>query len=198
MYLHIEFVLEVVLLSFTAYFERKKFFKQECIPVGCVPSATEAVWWEGGGVCSRGSLLPGGVCSGGCLLRGSLLQGGMCLLPGGSALGGCLFWGVSPPGGGGGSILACTEADTPPPVDRMTDTCKNITFATSLRTVKSSGSGGGWKGFVLFLLAPIEPNVCYCKTLFLNKSKLVLHVKYISLETQHNWNASTTETLQRS
>ena len=25
--------------------------------------------------------------------------------------------------------------DTTPPVDRMTDTCKNITFATSLRTV---------------------------------------------------------------
>ena len=80
-YLHIEFVLEVVLLSVTAYFERKQFFKQECIPVGCVPSATEAVWWEGGGVCSRGSLLPGGVCSGGCLLRGSLLQGGNVSTP---------------------------------------------------------------------------------------------------------------------
>ena len=62
-------------------------------------------------------LLRGGVCSRGCLLRGCLLQGGL------------LREGVPGPG-----IPACTEAD--PPVDRMTDTCKNITFATSLQTVK--------------------------------------------------------------
>ena len=38
-------------------------------------------------------------------------------------------------GGGGGGIPACTEAD-PPPVDRITDTSKNITLAsTSLRPV---------------------------------------------------------------
>ena len=42
--------------------------------------------------------------------------------------------GVPSPGGAGG-IPACTEADPPPPVNRMTDRCKNITFATSLRTV---------------------------------------------------------------
>ena len=52
--------------------------------------------------------------------RGYLVQGGLLL-------GGCLL-----PGGGG--IPAFTEADTPP-VNRMTDKCKNITFATSLRTV---------------------------------------------------------------
>ena len=38
--------------------------------------------------------------------------------------------GGSAPGGCG--IPACTEADPP----GQTDTCKNITFATSLRTVK--------------------------------------------------------------
>ena len=39
--------------------------------------------------------------------------------------GGCLL-----PGGGGSGIPACTEADTlPPPVDRITDACKNITLA---------------------------------------------------------------------
>ena len=59
--------------------------------------------------------------------------------PGGvSALGVCAWSkGVSAPGGvpgpGGGGIPACIEADSP--VDRMTDRCKNITFATSLRTV---------------------------------------------------------------
>ena len=38
-------------------------------------------------------------------------------------------------GGGGCGIPACTEADTPP-VNRMTDRCKNITLATtSLRPV---------------------------------------------------------------
>ena len=67
-----------------------------------------------------------------------------------SALGG-LLWGVSAPGEvsapggvsaprgcvllGGGGIQACTEADTPH-VNRMTDTSKNITLATtSLRPV---------------------------------------------------------------
>ena len=61
----------------------------------------------GGGVCSRGVSAPGGVCSEGCLLLG-----GRCGIP------------------------ACTEADTPP-VNRMTNRCKNITLATtSLRPVK--------------------------------------------------------------
>ena len=51
---------------------------------------------------------------------------GVVSAPGGSAWG-CLV--------GGRGIPACTEAD--PPVNRMTDRCKNITFATSLRTVTS-------------------------------------------------------------
>ena len=107
-----------------------------------------------GGVCSRGCLLwgvsaPGGVCSGRCLLWGGVCSWG-CLLWEGvcswgvSAPGGCLLWGdvllqgVSALGGvcsGGCGIPACTEADTPP-VNRMTDRCKNITLATtSLRPV---------------------------------------------------------------
>ena len=60
---------------------------------------------------------------------------------GGSGPGG---WVPAPGGGGsgsggwvpalgGGGIPVCTEAD--PPCGR-TDSCKNITFATSLRTVK--------------------------------------------------------------
>ena len=52
-----------------------------------------------------------------CLLWGHGLLPGGCLPPGG----------VSAPGG----IPACTEADTPP-VDRITDTSKNITLATTL------------------------------------------------------------------
>ena len=74
--------------------------KQECIPVGCVPSAAVAVSAPG----------VGGVC----LLRGGLVRGG-----------------VPVPGG-----CACSrEGVVSPPVNRMTDRCKNITFATSLRTV---------------------------------------------------------------
>ena len=68
---------------------------------------------------------PGGICS-----RGVSALGG-CLLPGGvvSAPRGCLLPGGSDPGrsapsggGAGGCIPACTEADTPPPVDRILDT----------------------------------------------------------------------------
>ena len=106
--------------------------QQECIPVGCIPSAAAAVSREGGvwsgrgGVCVPGpgkeGVLQGGVCS----------WRGVCLLSGGVRSGGCVCsGGVSAPR----VIPAGTEA-APPPVDRMTDRCKNITFATSLRTVK--------------------------------------------------------------
>ena len=47
-----------------------KYFKQECIPVGCVPSAVVAVCWgglPGGGV---SAWWRGGVCLGGAYLRG--------------------------------------------------------------------------------------------------------------------------------
>ena len=47
-----------------------------------------------------------------------------CIAQGGGVCsGGCLLWESC----SGGGIPACTEADSP--IDRMTDTCKNITFA---------------------------------------------------------------------
>ena len=157
--------------------------KQECIPVGCVPSATVAVSGGvcylgvrggllqgerrgvcsqgvcsalGGGVCSQRGLLLGGVCfrgcawswggvcSWGCLLRGgkpsrcvflllrvvlrggcawSYRYGGVCLVPG---LGVVVV--VSQH-----ALRQMTKYQRPP--CGQTDTCKNITFATSLRTV---------------------------------------------------------------
>ena len=99
----------------------------------------------GGGVCSGGCLLSGCVCSqgvsasggmsalGGCLLLGDVCSGG-CLLGGG-----CLLWGVSAPRGvsalvGGvcsWGMWVSQDAlrQTPPPVNRITDACKNITLA---------------------------------------------------------------------
>ena len=78
-----------------------------------------------GGVYYQDGSAPREVCSGGCLLSGGVCSRGV------SALGG----GVSALGGGG--IPPCTEADTPSPCGQ-TDACKNITFATSLRTVKTA------------------------------------------------------------
>ena len=70
--------------------------------------------------------------------------GGVCCSGGGLSAprgwGGVCSWGVSTSGGvsasGGCGIPACTEADSPIPTPRgQTDACKNITLATSLRTV---------------------------------------------------------------
>ena len=64
---------------------------------------------------------PSMLCSrGGCLVRGGAWSWGV---PGPR---GCLVLGGPGPGGGGG-IPACTEAD--PPVNRITDACKNITLS---------------------------------------------------------------------
>ena len=110
---------------------------------GCLLRGCLLLW---GGVCSRGVPAPGGwgVCSrggacswgggvsalGGCLLPGDLFRGGL-LLGGSPCLGGfSLPRGVLPARGGS----PCPET---PPVNRITDTCKNITLATtSLRPVK--------------------------------------------------------------
>ena len=120
----------------------KLFIQQVCIPVGCVPAAhlPYAFVCFPGGVC----LVRGGVC---------LVPGGVCLVRGGgSPWGGVSAWsrggspcreasawsqgGFSLPGvsawsrGGGlpGPGGACPET---PPVNRITDTCKNITLATT-------------------------------------------------------------------
>ena len=127
-------------------------------PGVCVWSQGGCLLWAGvcswrgvcsGGVCSwRVCLVPGmggegvvqgGVWSqGGCLLRGSLLLGD--LVPGGvSALGGCvcsrgrgcLLWGgvCSGRSGPGGVVVSQHALRQTPPVDRITDACKNITLA---------------------------------------------------------------------
>ena len=89
-------------------------------------------------LCRGGVSTPRGV--GGLVWGGVYSQGGVwsqgCLL-----LGGVCSWGVSAPGGvwcrgsalgvvsaPGGCIPACTEADTLPPVNRITHACENITL----------------------------------------------------------------------
>ena len=118
-----------------------------------------------GGICSRGGVLwrgclvlrggvcsCWGVCSGGCLHWGVSALGGVWSWEGGgcvysrgvSALGGLLWEGVCSRGlfgpgergllQGGGLISQHALRQTPPPRGQ-TPACKNITFATSLRTV---------------------------------------------------------------
>ena len=71
-------------------------------------------------------LLEGASPGGGLLPAGCLLLGGQGVpTPGGYLLRGWLLL-------GGGGIPACTEAD---PLCGQTDRCRNIAFATSLRTV---------------------------------------------------------------
>ena len=84
--------------------------RQESIPVGCVPSTAVAA--RGGrvlpkGCASRGVCVcfPGlGVCFPGCV---------------------CVSWGG---GRGGGVYPSMHWVDTPPPENRMTDACENITL----------------------------------------------------------------------
>ena len=113
------------------------------LPGGVLPAGGGSAWSRGGSPCqgevsawSRGGSpcwggLPGleGVSAwsrGG----GSPCRGGVCLVPGGSPCRGvCLVRGGVLPVGGGWPET--------PPVNRITDTCKNITLATtSLRPVK--------------------------------------------------------------
>ena len=134
---------------------RKDIGEQECIPVGCVPSAASAVsqrW----GVLPGGCVLPGGgaVPLRGCASRGGAswgvgASGGCVCFPRGCFLGGWCFWGgvCASRGvcfGGCASQGVCSLGGVLPGgvcfrgcVPRgQTDACKNITFATSLRTVK--------------------------------------------------------------
>ena len=203
-------------------------FQQDCIPVGCVPSATVAIW-RGGCTWSRGctcqGVVPGPGGGGGSCRGWRCTWSGECTCQGEGRVGMYLVWrctgsrewtwsqgvparglylvlGRYPPGGGGvpglGSVPArgegrvgvylvwgvvpgleggtwfrgvnlvpggtclggvpgagvhlvlegvpawgrgCTwswgvPTQVLPPVNRMTDRCKNIAFATSLRTVK--------------------------------------------------------------
>ena len=120
------------------------YAKQECIPVGCVPAARRpysGVYFPEGGSAWSGGVLPG---PGGSAWSGGGLPGlgGFSLVRGGGVLPGP--GGGDLPGPGEGSSWSggspCPEGGSPcletPPVDRITDTCKNITLATtSLRLV---------------------------------------------------------------
>ena len=95
------------------------------VPVGGVYLVRGCTW-------SRGVYLPWGVY----LVRGVYLPWGCTWLGGVPAWGGCVPGpgGVYLPGGctwSGG----CTGQVLPPPPHGQTHACKNITFATSLRTV---------------------------------------------------------------
>ena len=94
-----------------------------------------------GGVYSQGVSAPGG-----CLVCGVLPARGVCsrgyLVQGCLVLGGVLSWGVSCPRGGyvwpwggspcrGGSPCQGGSPYWRPPVNRMTNRCKNITLATT-------------------------------------------------------------------
>ena len=74
---------------------------------------------------NRSCLLQGGVC----LVRGCVCSGRGVLAPGGAWSGG-----VSAPRGGG-VVSQHALRQTPLWTEWLTDRCKNITFATSLRTV---------------------------------------------------------------
>ena len=131
---------------------RKRNFRntQECIPVGCVPAARRpyaAVCFRGGGG-ESGSAWSGGVSawwSGGGLPGpggwSAWSGGGVCLVSGGGLPGGprgCLpglGGGLPDSRGRGGLVSQHALRQTPP--RGQTDTCKNITLATtSLRPVK--------------------------------------------------------------
>ena len=87
----------------------------------------------------RRSLPRGGVCLGGCLPRGisaqkGCLPGGVCqggggVCPGGVSTQGCVCpRDVCPGGIHIGTVYTPQTQRQPPLVDRMTDTCENITF----------------------------------------------------------------------
>ena len=107
---------------------------QECIPVGCVPSAAVAVVGWG---CLHQSML-GYVCPGGV---SAPVHAGICLSGGGGflpqcmlryvCLGGCLpqcMLGYYCPGRGV-CPSACWDTPTPTPhMNRIADACEKITF----------------------------------------------------------------------
>ena len=99
----------------------EKTVKQECIPVGCITSA--AVVMSLPECTGQEECLPRGCLPVGCLAKRGCLTGGGCLPRGRLAKGG-----VWPRGVCQGGVSHHTLRQTSP-VDRMTDWCKNITFA---------------------------------------------------------------------
>ena len=113
-------------------------------PGGCLLLGVSAL----GGVCSQGVHSREVSASGGCLLWGGVCSWWGCLLPGG-----CLLW--------AGCLPQCmlgyhTPGADNPPVNRMTNRCKNITLATtSLRLVTRMHSSGMHTAHLL----PISPSM---------------------------------------
>ena len=168
------------------------YAQQECIPVGCVPATHwpyAAVFFRGGclhgpggfslpgrspcrgvslpgGVSawSRGVSLPGGVSA---WSRGVSLPGGCLPGPGGvSAWSGGWF---SLPRGGVCLVLGGLPGDPLPPVNRITDTFKTITLATtSLRPVinfcKQCISLLLTRRAVFLVRFRLSPNLFFCVT----------------------------------
>ena len=95
--------------------------KQVCIPVRCIPPVC-CLYLPACTVQGRGLSALGGVCFGGCLLPGGVLSQWGCLLPGGVCSGGVVCFCR-------GCVSQHALRQTPPPVNRMTDRRKNITFA---------------------------------------------------------------------
>ena len=60
-------------MAYSHQAKAKNIKKQECIPVGCVPSAAVAILW--GGLCLPGRVSASGVFAQGCLPRGYLPKG---------------------------------------------------------------------------------------------------------------------------
>ena len=102
--------------------------EQECIPVGCVPSTAVAVSRAGWG----GAWVGGVPGPGGCTWSGGR---------------GCTWsrGGVPGPRGCTWSLGDGVPGQVLPPPCGQTDACKNITFATSLRTVINA-CGSIWVG----------------------------------------------------
>ena len=98
-------------------------------PVGvCVQGRISVQWGlcPGEGISVQGVCVQGGLCPGGFFVQGGLCPGevsvqGRSLPRGGLCPWGSLFGGVSVQGG-------LPDRDPPPPVNRITDTCKNITL----------------------------------------------------------------------
>ena len=108
---------------------------RECLTTGVSAQRGVCLGVSVQGVSVQRGVCPGGVCPGG------VCQGGVC--PGeGVCPGGCLPRGCLPRRGG------LPRGNTPPPVDRMTGSCENITFPQLLlRTVIMIDNPGGGVSF---------------------------------------------------
>ena len=124
-------------------FEYQCTGKQECIPVGCVPP-TCCLYLPGpDGVPGLGVPGPGDVPGPGGVpgASGCTWSQGVYLAQGCTWFRGCaLSWGVYLVPGGG------VPAQVLPPVNRMTNRCKNITLP------QTSFAGGKKKRYILFTL----------------------------------------------